>query len=101
MLSWSKPTSSASRAAASVTDAGASPALGTRQDLREEGQRDRQHLVRGLGVGVVAGAVEDGQLAEVARELGDDLLSLRPGVDPVGVQAAHDDEDGTADVPQL
>src|SRR4051794_32408611 len=101
MLSWSKPTSSASRAPASVTDAGASPALGTGQDPRQEGQRDDQHLVRGLGMGVVAGAVEDSQLAEAGRELGDDLLPLSPGVDPVGVEAAHDDEDGAADLAQL
>src|SRR5690606_10760757 len=101
MLRPSTPTSSASAAPAAVTAAGVSPALGTGERSGEEGQGEGEDLLEGLGVGVVARALDDGEPSEALGQVGEDALALGARVDPVGVGAALDDEDGAGDVRQL
>src|SRR3954471_12641622 len=101
MPSWSNPTSSTRAAAASVTAAAVSPALGTAGRLGQERQGQCEDLVGGLGVRVVAGAVDHGQLTEAGGQVGDDLRPFGAGVGPVGVQAAFDDQDRAGDVGEL
>ena len=98
MLSRSKPISSASAAPASVTVAGSRPALGTAVPVRSgRGTAgEGEERVGGLGVRVVPGAVDDGELAEAGGQVGEDAFALGAGVGPVGVEAALDDEDGAA-----
>jgi len=62
MLSCANPISSASMAPASVTEAGASPALGMRQHLGQEWQGQREQLIGRLGVRVVTDTLQDNQL---------------------------------------
>src|ERR1019366_3644148 len=76
-----------------VTDAGDSPALGTDQRLGDEGQSQRDDLVRRLGVQVVTGTLDDHQLAEALGQVGDDALALGARVGPIGVGAALNYQD--------
>src|SRR4051794_36064321 len=101
MLSFSKPISSIRAAPASVTDSGVSRALGIRQRLVEERLGQREDSIRCLGVRVVTGTLDDGELTEAPGQISDDLLALGAGVGPVGVETALDDQDRAGDVGQL
>jgi hypothetical protein len=63
-------------APASATEAGASPALGRRQRLGQEGQGQREYLIGRLGERVVTNTLQDNQLTETVGQIGDDLLPL-------------------------
>jgi hypothetical protein len=72
-----------------------SRALGIGQRLVEEGPGQREDLIRCLGVRVVTGTLDDGELTETNGQVGDDLLALGAGIGPVGGEAALDfREDG-------
>src|SRR4051794_5042729 len=101
MLRRANPTSSAKTAPASTTDAGCSRVLATGQRSGEEGEDQGENLVRSLHVRVVTGAVDHDELADTGGQVGDDLLALRAGVGPVGVEAAFDDEHRGGDVGEL
>src|SRR3954465_4324667 len=98
MLSWWSPISSARAAPSAVTAAALSPALGTCGDSGDEGQHEGEDLLRGLGVRIVAGALDEGEFAESVRQVGEDAFALGAGIGPVGVGAALDDQDRAADV---
>src|SRR5580704_19378720 len=68
--------------------------------LPEEARDEHGELMGALRVGIVPGPLDHRDAAESGGHLGDDPLGLSPGVGPVGVLGAHDDQGRAGDAGQ-
>src|ERR1700742_3393827 len=105
MVSSWKPTSSASSAAAAITPGRLRPALGMLAPFRgsggetvaDEAGDEPGDLIGTLRVNIVPAALDHRDRAGPGGHRGHDPLGLGPGVGPVGVLVAHDDQGRAGD----